>query len=370
MDNTLITPSIIAKEALIALENETVLAGLSYRDYSKEFQKVGSTVTIRKPASFTVDTFAGTATAQTVIESSVQVVLDNHLDVSFEVSTQELSLDVVSFSTQLIAPAMRAMAQKVDELMAALYVDIAGHTDVSGTAVVADIAELREQLNLQKVPMSQRYVVLHPTTEARYIALDAFLHAEKRGDTRALKEGSMGRVMGMDFYMDQNVNTHTCGLAGTAWAVKGDATAGATSATFDASAGNTGTAAVGEVFKIAGDPTGYRVTTAKVAASTCLTDIVFSPALKAAAADNAVVTFQATHKANLAFHKNAFALVTAPLAPPIGGAKAAVENYKGLSCRAVYDYTMATKTNVVSIDMLCGVKTLDKELAARLADAQ
>jgi hypothetical protein len=186
VSNTLITPSIIAKEALMALENNTVLASLVHRAYSKEFSKVGATVTIRKPAAFTVDTFADTATAQAVTESSVQVVLDNHLDVSFEVTTQELSLDVVSFSEQFIAPAMRAMAQRVDELLAALYSDIAGHTDVSATVVAADIAELREQLNLQKVPMDNRWAVLHPTTEARYLPLDSFLHASKTGDTTLL----------------------------------------------------------------------------------------------------------------------------------------------------------------------------------------
>lgn len=372
MSNTLITPSIIAKEALMALENETVLASLVHRAYSKEFQKVGSTVTIRKPASFTVDTFADTATAQAVTESSVQVVLDNHLDVSFEVTTSELSLDVVSFSEQLIAPAMRAMAQRVDELLAALYVDIGGHTDVTAsTQVVGDIAQLREQLNLQKVPMSQRYAVLHPTTEARYIALDAFLHAEKRGDTKALKEGSMGRVMGMDFYMDQNISEHTVdsSLVGDlAGALKGAGVKAATSITVDALASGA-TVTAGDVLKIAGDPHGYVVTTG-VTATVSTAVCVVSPALYQDEDDDAVVTFQSTHLANLAFHRNAFALVTAPLAPPIGGAKAAVENYKGLSCRAVYDYTMATKTNVVSIDMLCGVKTLDNVLAARLCDAQ
>lgn len=375
---TFMTPSIIAKEALMVLENETVLASLVYQAYSKEFQKVGSTVTIRKPASFTVDTFADTATAQTITESSVQVVLDNHLDVSFEVTTAELSLDVVSFSEQLIAPAMRAMAQRVDELLAALYVDVGGHTDVTATTqVVGDIAQLREQLNLQKVPMGNRYAVLHPTTEARYLALDAFLHASKTGDTKALRQGSMGRVMGMDFYMDQNIAEHTvdANLAlDKAGAIKGAGVLAATSITVDALAGDvTAIVKAGDLLKIAGDSFGYVVTAAATADGTAATDVIIvpiSPALKQAEDDDAVVTFQDTHLANLAFHRNAFALVTAPLAPPIGGAKAAVENYKGLSCRAVYDYTMATKKNVISIDMLCGVKTLDNQLAACLSDAQ
>lgn len=366
--NTLLTPSIIAKEALMVLENNMVLAGLVHRDYSREFQHVGATVTIRKPTSFTAHTIATTITVQNITESSVQVALDTLLDVSFEVGTKQLSLDIVSFSEQTIKPAMRAHAQKVDTLLAALYADIAGHTDVSATACVRDIAELREQLNLQKCPMDSRYCVVHPTTEAAYLSVEAFLTAEKRGDTEALKQGSMGRVLGMDFYMDQNIPTHTSGLTSMSGSVKGEATVGATAMTVD-DLTNAEIVSDNDVFKVAGDPFGYRVTNGPVTVASTAAVLTFTPGLKSVAADNAIATFQDDHKANLAFHKNAFALVTAPLAPPIGGAKAAIETYKGLSCRVVYDYTMSTKTNVISIDMLCGVKTLDADLAARLCDA-
>lgn len=50
MANTFLTPDIIAKEALMVLENNLVMAGLVvHRDYSPEFAKVGDTITIRKP---------------------------------------------------------------------------------------------------------------------------------------------------------------------------------------------------------------------------------------------------------------------------------------------------------------------------------
>lgn len=52
MPNTFLTPDIIANEALMVLENSMVMSGLVHRDYSKEFVKVGDTITIRKPAKF------------------------------------------------------------------------------------------------------------------------------------------------------------------------------------------------------------------------------------------------------------------------------------------------------------------------------
>ena len=50
MANTFITPTVVAKLALPTLLNNLMMAGLVYRDYAKEFRKVGNTVRIRKPA--------------------------------------------------------------------------------------------------------------------------------------------------------------------------------------------------------------------------------------------------------------------------------------------------------------------------------
>lgn len=59
MPNKFLTPDIIANEALMVLENNTVMAGLVHRDYSKEFNHVGDTITIRKPAKFIAKNFVG-----------------------------------------------------------------------------------------------------------------------------------------------------------------------------------------------------------------------------------------------------------------------------------------------------------------------
>jgi len=366
---TLITPSIVAKEALLQLENNTVMSNLVHRAYSEEFQKVGATVTIRRPATFVATAVASgsTVAVQEVVEGSVQVVLNKLLDTSVEITTRELSLNIVSFSEQVVRPIMIGFAEAVDNLLTALYVDIAGHTDVSSTPAAADIANLRAQLNIQKVPFAERRCVLHPVTDARYVPLDSFMHADKRAKALTINEAWLGRILGLDFYVDQNIATHTSGIADTAGAMDGAATAGATAATVDGLA-DAEVIAAGDVFKVADNDRGYLVVTGGTVATNEQV-ITFTPPASGIFGDGAVVTFQATHDASLAFHKNAFALVTAPLAPPLGGASYAVESYKGLSCRAVFDYDITTKKNQLSIDMLCGVKTLDKELAARLCDA-
>lgn len=59
------------------------------------------------------------------------------------------------------------------------------------------------------------------------------------------------------------------------------------------------------------------------------------------------------------FHRTAFAFVSRPLPVPMGGARGEVVNYNGLSIRAVYDYDSTYKQDLISLDLLCGVTTID-----------
>ena len=91
MPNTFLTPDIIANEALMVLENNTVMAGLVHRDYSKEFNRVGDTITIRKPAKFIAKNFVGETSEQSATEGSTTVTLDHFRDVTVPVTSKELS---------------------------------------------------------------------------------------------------------------------------------------------------------------------------------------------------------------------------------------------------------------------------------------
>lgn len=64
----------------------------------------------------------------------------------------------------------------------------------------------------------------------------------------------------------------------------------------------------------------------------------------------------------VAFHREAVCLATRPLATPRGIApnQVAVESFKGLTLRTIYDYNHNKKRDEVSIDLLYGVKALRK----------
>ena len=86
--------------------------------------------------------------------------------------------------------------------------------------------------------------------------------------------------------------------------------------------------------------------------------------LDAAAANDAVVGIGPAGDYNFAFHKNAIALVTRPLAMPRAGTGALsyVANYNGLSIRVTITYEGRKQGHLVTVDLLAGVKTLDTNL--------
>lgn len=282
MPNTILTPDIIAREALMVLRNNAVMANLVHRDYSDEFVAgVGDTITIRKPATFEAKEYEGSIVVQDANEGNVTVIMDKLLDVSFAVTSKELTMDIASFSEQLLVPAMQAFQDKIDSYLLGLQSDITNRVPASGV-IQNDIVDARKYLTANAAPLTERRFVYGSDTEADLLKTELFVSAEKVGDEgTALREASLGRKFGMDFYVDQNA----------------DALA------IDA----------------------------------------------------------------MAFHKNAFALVTRPLALPQGAAKAAIVNYDGFGLRVVYGYDMDKKTDTISIDMLCGVKTLDADLASVVA---
>ena len=92
--------------------------------------------------------------------------------------------------------------------------------------------------------------------------------------------------------------------------------------------------------------------------------VQFYPAARQTFAANTVATVVKDHTASMAFHKNAFTLVTRPLAKPLGVADSqyAIISDGGISI----DYDVKLKRDICSLDLLCGVKTMIPELACRI----
>ncbi|MCO7195390.1 P22 phage major capsid protein family protein [Pseudonocardia sp. McavD-2-B] len=311
MANELLTPKIIARQAIVALYQNLVMAGLVHRDYEREFmrpQKIGDTITIRRPTTFEAREFdeATGIEIQNAQETSTDLTLNHHLDVSFEVSSKDLTLTVQDFDEQFLTPAMEAHAQGVDRSLLALRDDIAtvvgtatehidgedykgyrGNFPWSDSRVVNQAGTV---LTKRNVPLTRRRVVTGPETAGLWTTEDTWRQANQRGDTVGLREATIGgRIAGFDPYMTQNIVGPAEGTNGTEMGV--------------------------------------------------------------------------------AFHESAFALATRPLELPMGSQRAEIVSYKGLNLRVVYDYDHKYKKDVVSLDMLFGAKTINPDRAVLIGNA-
>lgn len=367
--NTLITPTIVAKEALAILRNNCVYKDLVHTDYSEEFvNNIGDTVNVRVPASLTAYDFATTITTQNTTESYVPVSLNKFKDVSVVITSKEWSLSLVDFSKQVIAPAMAALGEAVDQDIANAIFGGAGST-VSRTAAtpstLADFASIAKALDIAKAPKMNRSLVMSPYHKYVYAQLDHLVKGSYAGNNDLLRRNEIGPVYGIDTFMDQNTPTSTATTSGTATGtikVASSSDAGEVDLT-DGSAA-TATLKTGDGFVYNGIL--YRFTQDVTLVDSAKASMTVSPAFPASVTATAVPIVR--NGSSLGFHKDAVAFVNRPLAIPMGAAKTAVASADGLSVRVVFEYDATYKRDTISFDILYGIKVLRSALAVRLVD--
>ncbi len=407
MTQQILTPSIIAKEALFQLENNLVMAQTVHRDYRREFVKVGETVSIRKPVKFTV-TDGATRQNQDVEEGSTSITIDKRKHVSWNFSTQDLTLSIEQYSERYIRPAMIALGNQVDVDVLGLYTSIWNWVGTPGQAVnsFADLALGPQRLDEGAVPQDQRYAVMAPADAWAMTGNLTGLNlsdSDNSPQAEAYRLARLGRVANLDTFMDQNVIRHTVGAHGGTPLVDGanqTTTYASVLTSFQQSLvtdGWTASAALkaGDVFTIDGvfavnpvskatlDYLQQFVLVSDVTANATTTNdttLTISPPIitsgpyqtvSAAAANNATITYLGTastaYPQNMVYHHNAFALVTVPLEMPDSAQWKAREQHRGLSVRLVKDYDIDNDVEIIRCDILYGVKAIYPELASRIS---
>lgn len=412
MPNTLITPSMIAKEALMQLSNNCVLANNVHREYRKEFSGgQGATVSIRRPVKF-VTSDGATRVNQDVEEKATAITIDKQKHVSWEFTSTDLTLSIEEYSERYIKPAAITLANTIDRSLAALYTTVWNASGTQGTtpANYAAIAAAAQRLDEMAVPSDARKGVMNPAARYAIAGNQTTLGAWDGKVKTAYEKAMMGEIAGFDTFATQNIPNHVRGVATGTPLING----AAQNVTYAAAVGNgwsqtlatdgwtnstTGILKAGDVFTIAGvfavNPVPGEGSTGKVVmpylqqftvladansgATTGPATLTISPPIitsgpqqtvSAAPADNVAITVYGSSSnpspQNLFFHKNAFALVTVPLVMPDGVAFKAQENYDGLSMRVVKDYDITNDKEIIRLDVLYGVKAIYPDLAARV----
>jgi len=223
-DNTAFIPELWASEGLAILQENMVIANLVHRDFENEIRQFGDVVNTRRPGTFQIRRKADGDPLQNQDASAtnVKVPLDQWFYTSFTIKDGEASKSFQDLVDIYLRPGMMTIARSVDRA-------VLGRVHAFLTPALANggpsgrvgrllnlscqnskdyVLEAREQLNINKAPLEGRNLVLAPVSETALLKNELFIAAQMRGDFgTALESATLGRILGFDTYMDQNVNS-------------------------------------------------------------------------------------------------------------------------------------------------------------------
>lgn len=302
-DNDAFIPELWANESLAILMENMVMGQLVHRDFSDEVASFGDVVNTRRPGEFRAQrkTDADEVVSQDASATNVQVPLNQHSYVTFVIKDGEASKSFKELVNVYLQPGMLAIARTIDRgLIGQVHkffnvsskragkLSGSGATGLSSSTAQDYGLEAREVLNRNKAYVDGRNLVLSPASETAFLKSELFVAADKRGDNgSALESARLGRILGFETFMDQNVpyisETSADTVAGTITNALAAGGSGSQSCTVTGYEAN-----VGEFAVVAGNQQPTHITARTASSNT--TAMTLSEANKYATLAGAVVT--------------------------------------------------------------------------------
>lgn len=395
MSNTLVTCSLIAKEALAILKNNTAMARRVNRDFDgvhssgqSSGYSPGATINIKKPPRYQYR--AGkTASPQSTVETTVPLTLSQGgCDLAF--SSFELTLQIQQLS-QKIEAAMATVITEIDRqgcdlarLSVFNVIGTPGTSPNTSALAVQAVTQLGQRLTEMGAPLKDRNraLIMSPALNQGLVQGMSGLFNNQSTLGKQNDDGLYVDGWGAYAEIDQCVSQHTNGTQ----AVTGTAVAAGLSGSSIACAplGGTitkgtkisfpGVFAVNPQTRISTGTLAQVVVTADLAAGA--TALPISPALTATGAFQNVSntttaanftifgTASGTYSTSFMFHKDAFTLAMVPMTmAPSSGADMAIESDEGMSVRVTRGYDIGNDSYITRIDVLFGWAATYPELA-------
>lgn len=388
-NNTILTSSVITKEALRILHQKLNFVGSMNRAYDSSFAqsgaKIGDSLRIRLPNKYTVRDGA-TLSAQDTVETSttLQVATQKGVDLNF--TSNELTLSLDDFSKRILEPAMAQLSASIEADAFNMVKDVPYAVGANGSAVTfKNVLEARKKLSDNLAPSNDRTLILNTQDNVDLVDSLKGLFQDSATIAQQYKEGMVGKTAGYSSIYENTLLPNFSFGAGTGYLVNGASQSGSSLIV------DTGTGALpkGTVFTIANVfavhpesrlSTGVLqqfVVTANytggggtVSIYPAITASGAYQTVNAVPADNAAISIYASASADvtqsLAFQKDAFTFATADLIMPKGVDFSAREVYDGISMRVVRQYDINNDAFPCRLDVLYGYKTIRPELACRI----
>ena len=405
MANTILTPTAVTRKALAILHNNLAFAKTINRQYDSSFAqegaKIGTTLKIREPNQFTVRDGA-VMQAQDLDESSKTLTVATQKGVDVNFSSVELTMSLDDFSERVLEPAMLRLAAEVEKtVLDNVYKDIYNQSGTPATTPASLTAILNAGVKISQglAPKSNRSLLMNSVAMAATTgSVASYFHRASELE-RAFSDGFIGRASGFDWWESELVPTHTNGTRNDTTPVVNTSTgitSGSDVITMTAF-GDGLTYKKGDIFTIADvyavnpetkgryshlqqfavtadeTETGSGDMSPAVTPTPVTSGAKQNVELVSAGAGKAVTNLTGggsgaaslVYDSHLAYHRDAFTMVTADLEMPkdVWGAR---EVHDGISIRLVRDYDIVNDKHPARIDVLFGYLTLRPEWATRV----
>lgn len=380
MANTLtdLMPKILAR-GLMRLRKRLVMPSAINRDFDPEPAERGRTVNIPKPPTVsTRDVSPGVtpSAAPDITETTIPVTLDQWKEAPLAFTDKD-RVEAIDESVEMaIDAAIDALAEDVNADVMALYQEVYEYNSSTGTAGTTpfgsdygEASEARKILNRNAAPLADRRMVVDPDAEENAVNLSEFADSSFTDSDDVIVEGDIGRKLGFDWLMDQQVPSHTAGSLTGDPTVDGAHSSGASSVSLTTDTDDEVDLKEGDLISFAGDSQTYVVRADLSIGNSGSGDVSISPDLQADLSGGEAISLEVSsdHVNNLAFHRDAFALAIRPFREPAAEnaqVLTMVDDATGLPLRL--EVTRQNKQDYWSFDLLWGVKTIRPDLAVRI----
>jgi hypothetical protein len=402
--NEILTDDVLAKEALMLVENNLSITRRIARRYEKKFgqdgNKIGDSLNIRLPVRWE-GREGELMNPEGAQERSVAMKIDRLIGQDLEFSNVDLTLKIDMFKERYLDTACASIANRIDKAVCEQYKNVPNATGTPGTVPVAldSYFDASVLLSNYGVPAGKRTIVLSPRMEATIVnALKGLFQAAK-AIADQYDTGGMGHVIGFDWEMDQNVTTHAVGALGGTPLVNGAGQTGSTIITNGWTAAAAPRLKQGDVVTFAAtdglnpqnredtaDLRMFAVTADTSSDGSGNLTIPIFPSLtiagpyrnaSGAPAANAIVkifgsatAYAALNtKQGLAFHKEWMqaAFVDLDLPKNMEMAARAKSDKLGISIRIIKGYDIRTNQQLCRLDVLFGLKQTYEDFCCRIA---
>jgi hypothetical protein len=205
---------LVAAEALPALMGNLVMGNLVNRDFEPRMANAGDTINVPVVPSLTANNIGetGTVSTQNPNLTNAQIVLNTHLEASFQVPDVTKVLAYPDLLRTYLQPAVIALAEKVETDLLGLAASFTANSPVgtAGSALTeASIEAAETSLFNAKVPLSQpRYLVVDGSAYSNLRQISRFSEFQTAGEAglKTLIDGEVGKLKNFYVFRSQFVN--------------------------------------------------------------------------------------------------------------------------------------------------------------------